>query len=410
MVACGAEHTVIFCPNGAPPTDAEEGAGSSSAEPSECFSWGWGDFGRLGHGDYVDAFLPKSMDVLRSVPISVIACGDNHCHAVSNEGVVYSWGRNQNGQLGIGTREDSTRPVVVEALKGILIKMVACGAEHSVACTVDGSMYSWGWNCYGNLGLGDKVERLSPEKLEPIVAGTSGGGDVGTTADLVDVVACGWRHSAAITRSGRLFTFGWSRYGQLGHGDNEERLRPYELSCLGKIKVVQAGWRHTVAINTGGKLYAWGWNRFGQLGLGNMDDQNKPCAVQGDLADRLIANVCCGWRHTLALTVAGELYAFGRGVNGQLGNGTTEDARIPKPVVLGSDVNGAMGTKLQQEYVAASERYAVVPLAAHDKGGAPADAAVPCSGDDEVPLAVDDVDTGNEGPAPEQKRARVEAQ
>ena len=173
--------------------------------------------------------------------------------------------------------------------------------------------------------------------------------------------------------------------------------------------MVQAGWRHTVAIDSGGKLFAWGWNRFGQLGLGNIDDQNKPCAVGGDLAGRTVANVCCGWRHTLALADAGELFAFGRGVNGQLGNGKTEDAHLPQPVVLRSDGNGAMGAKLQQEYVAASERYAVVPLAAHDKDGGPADAAVPCSGGDEGAGAGGDAH-GGEDAAPEQKRARVEAQ
>ena len=422
LAACGAEHTVVCCPGMKKP-GSDGGDGEDEGATAECYSWGWGDFGRLGHGDYVDAFLPKPMLVLRGLDIASIACGDNHCHAVTRgDGVVYSWGRNQNGQLGVGTRDDSTKPVQVEALRGIVVKMVACGAEHSVACTVDGSMYSWGWNCYGNLGLGDKLERLSPEKLDPLAApsgehdAANGGGTSASGGDIdtIDIVACGWRHSAAITVRGRLFTFGWSRYGQLGHGDNEERLRPHELSSLGKIKVVQAGWRHTVAIDSAGKLFSWGWNRFGQLGIGSTDDQNRPCPVAGPLANTscTVANVCCGWRHTLALTDAGELFAFGRGVNGQLGNGTTEDAHIPQPVTPPADEKEAGDGKQQQNYVAASERYAVVPLAARDREGGLLDVpSVPCA--DAPPNG-----TGGGGSAggaatttvPEQKRARLEAQ
>ncbi|KAG6595606.1 Ultraviolet-B receptor UVR8, partial [Cucurbita argyrosperma subsp. sororia] len=248
-VTCGADHTIAY-----------------SEACTEVYSWGWGDFGRLGHGNSSDLFTPKPIKALHGLRIRQIACGDSHCLAVTMEGEVQSWGRNQNGQLGLGTTEDALVPQKIQAFQGISIKMVAAGAEHTAAVTEDGELFGWGWGRYGNLGLGDRNDRLVPQKVSSV------------DDDKMVMVACGWRHTISVSSSGGLYTYGWSKYGQLGHGDFEDRLVPHRLEalCGDSISQISGGWRHTMALTTDGKLYGWGWNKFGQVGVGDNVDHCSP--------------------------------------------------------------------------------------------------------------------------------------
>ena len=145
-------------------------------------------------------------------------------------------------------------PRHVTALAGKRVIGVSAGAEHSVVCTSDGEVYSFGWGRYGNLGLGDREDRHVPAKVE----GISG----------VVAVGAGWRHSLAIRGDkGELFSWGWSKYGQLGHGDQCDSLEPKLVEALLGTKVVQisGGWRHSVAVvsDAEGKraCMCWGWNK-----------------------------------------------------------------------------------------------------------------------------------------------------
>ncbi|XP_058186614.1 ultraviolet-B receptor UVR8 isoform X6 [Rhododendron vialii] len=298
-VTCGADHTTAF-----------------SESRMQVYSWGWGDFGRLGHGNSSDLFTPQPIKALQGLQIRQIACGDSHCLAVTMEGEVQSWGRNQNGQLGLGTTEDSLVPQRIDAFQGISVKMVAAGAEHTAAVTDDGELYGWGWGRYGNLGLGDKNDRLVPQKVS----------SVEFQAEKMVMVACGWRHTISVSSSGGLYTYGWSKYGQLGHGDFEDHLVPHRLEALGEhfISQISGGWRHTMALTSNGKLYGWGWNKFGQVGVGDNVDHCSPLQVRFPHEQKVV-HISCGWRHTLAFTERHNVFSWGRGTNGQLGHGESID-------------------------------------------------------------------------------------
>ncbi|GAB2287222.1 Ultraviolet-B receptor uvr8 [Dionaea muscipula] len=250
--SCGADHTTAY-----------------SESRMQVYSWGWGDFGRLGHGNSSDLFTPQPIRALDGVRIRQIACGDCHCLAVTLQGEVASWGRNQNGQLGLGTMEDSLVPQKLMAFQGSSIKMVAAGAEHSAAVTEDGEVYGWGWGRYGNLGLGDREDRNVPQKVSSI------------NGVKMILVACGWRHTIAVSTTGALYTYGWSKYGQLGHGDFEDHLIPHKVEALSDrvISQISGGWRHTMALTSEGKLYGWGWNKFGQVGAGDNVDRCSPVQI-----------------------------------------------------------------------------------------------------------------------------------
>lgn len=296
-ITCGADHTTAY-----------------SESRMEVYSWGWGDFGRLGHGNSSDLFTPQPIKALHSLKIRQIACGDSHCLAVTMDGEVQSWGRNQNGQLGLGTTEDSLVPQKIQAFQGVSIKMVAAGAEHTAAVTEDGELYGWGWGRYGNLGLGDRNDRLVPEKVS-LVKG-----------DKMIMVACGWRHTISVSSSGGLYTYGWSKYGQLGHGDFEDHLTPHKVEALrdSYISLISGGWRHTMALTSDGNLYGWGWNKFGQVGVGDNIDHCSPVQVKFPHEQKVV-QISCGWRHTLAVTERQNVFSWGRGTNGQLGHGESMD-------------------------------------------------------------------------------------
>eukprot|EP00268_Persea_americana_P066002 TRINITY_DN8903_c0_g1_i3.p1 TRINITY_DN8903_c0_g1~~TRINITY_DN8903_c0_g1_i3.p1 ORF type:complete len:194 (+),score=46.61 TRINITY_DN8903_c0_g1_i3:214-795(+) len=192
--------------------------------------------------------------------------------------------------------------------------MVAAGAEHTAAITEDGDLYGWGWGRYGNLGLGDRSDRLVPEKVSAV------------DGQKMVSVACGWRHTISVSSSGSLYTYGWSKYGQLGHGDFEDHLIPHQLEALRNNFVTQisGGWRHTMAFTSDGSLYGWGWNKFGQIGIGDSDDRCSPVQVKFP-QDQKVVQISCGWRHTLAVTDKDNVFSWGRGTSGQLGHGDSID-------------------------------------------------------------------------------------
>lgn len=340
-ITCGADHTT-----------------ARSESTRTVYSWGWGDFGRLGHGNSSDLFIPRAIKGLKGLEIKQIACGDSHCLAVTGDGEVHSWGRNQNGQLGLGHTEDVLVPNKVAAFEGIAVKMLAAGAEHTAAVTESGKLYGWGWGRYGNLGLGDRNDRLVPGEVAAV------------PGEKMNLVACGWRHTIAVANSGNLYTFGWSKYGQLGHGDFEDHLVPHQVQAL-KNKTIQAvsgGWRHTVALDEDGELYGWGWNKFGQVGCGNTDDHNSPKLITG-IVNEKVTRVTCGWRHTVAITDRGNVYSWGRGTSGQLGHGDAVDRCVPKRIeLLSADGLACQGIEsspsgncASSNWISPAERYAVVP-------------------------------------------------
>ncbi|KAJ8769146.1 hypothetical protein K2173_000921 [Erythroxylum novogranatense] len=345
-------HEIVSVTSGADHTTAY------SESRKEVYSWGWGDFGRLGHGSSSDLFTPQPIKALQGLRIKQIACGDSHCLAVTIEGEVQSWGRNQNGQLGLGTTEDSLMPQRIKAFQGTPIKVVAAGAEHTAAVTEDGELYGWGWGRYGNLGLGDRNDRLVPQKVYL------------PDGEKMHMVACGWRHTISVSSSGVLFTYGWSKYGQLGHGDFEDQLIPHKLEALKEnfISQISGGWRHSMALTSSGKLYGWGWNKFGQVGVGDNIDHCSPVQVKLPL-DQKVVQVSCGWRHTLALTERQNVFSWGRGTNGQLGHGESKDRNVPT-IIEALSVDGTGCQQIESSmadpssgktWVPPSERYAVVP-------------------------------------------------
>mmetsp|Transcript_21218 Transcript_21218/g.63879 ORF Transcript_21218/g.63879 Transcript_21218/m.63879 type:complete len:457 (+) Transcript_21218:327-1697(+) len=337
-IACGAEYTLAI-----------------SEADQRVYSWGWGDFGRLGHADCGDVFLPKPLAALDSQRIVACACGDTHTLCMAADGALWAFGRNSNGQLGNGSTEDGTVPRRVEAMQEHRVVSISCGAEHSVVSTAAGEVFAWGWGRYGNVGDGQRQDRSLPTRaLLP-------------DGHHIKAVASGWRHSLALDTQGRVLSWGWGAYGQLGHDCRDDEAAPRLVeSLVGRtIANIAGGWRHTLASDEEGKLYSWGWNKFGQLGQGSKQDEVTPRAVEA-LAGDPVAIVSAGWRHSCCVTRGGAFYSWGRGCSGQLGHGGTSDTDAPQAVVcLGKGCIDATAlcddSAAAAAFVAPADRYAVVP-------------------------------------------------
>jgi hypothetical protein len=174
------------------------------------FSWGSGGNGRLGVGDTIDRTEACLVTGLCSELIVSVTCGASHSLAITSKGQIYSWGKNSQGQNGIGNVEDTLKPVLVKKLAEKFVIQVAAGWEHTLALTNDGKMYSWGCGYKDNkrgtvppvLGLGNSECKASPELITSI-----------ETIRII-VVACGWDHCLALDSDGKVLSWGSGQNGE----------------------------------------------------------------------------------------------------------------------------------------------------------------------------------------------------
>uniref|UniRef100_G1QG36 RCC1-like domain-containing protein n=1 Tax=Myotis lucifugus TaxID=59463 RepID=G1QG36_MYOLU len=201
-----------------------------------------------------------------------ITCGDYHSLALSKGGELFAWGQNLDGQLGLGRILDSTpTPQLVERLSGVPLAQISAGKAHSMALSMSGNVYSWGRNDFGQLGLGHTDNEDCPSLIEAL------------DNQKVEFLACGGSHTALLTKDGLLFTFGAGKHGQLGHNSTQNELKPCLVAeLLGKrVTQIACGRRHTLAyVSDLGKVFSFGSGEEGQLGNGGTQNQLIPLPMK----------------------------------------------------------------------------------------------------------------------------------
>ncbi|KAG0575477.1 hypothetical protein KC19_5G006600 [Ceratodon purpureus] len=287
------------------------------------YAWGRGDEGQLGVGDESDHPSPTPISAFAGKDIVHVAAGEYHTAFLTDEGEVYTTGNNDYGQLGARGQGKHVVPMRVAALDTHIVTHIACGSTHTVAVTETGALASWGGAEFGQLGFegGSMVDGVQPR----IVKGSR---------DLHFArVAAGVAHTLALTGSGDVYSFGQGSNGALGHGNLDSCSTPSIVKSLWSLGITQVacGEYHSVALTVDGQIFTWGRGKYGQLGHGTSQNGNFPVAVKA-LADHHVAQIACGGDHTIAVNSNGQIFSWGRGLWGQTGHGTKEDMLSPKQV------------------------------------------------------------------------------
>nr|XP_020460096.1 probable E3 ubiquitin-protein ligase HERC4 [Monopterus albus]XP_020460097.1 probable E3 ubiquitin-protein ligase HERC4 [Monopterus albus] len=216
-------------------------------------------------------FTPSPPKVLCNTPVSQVACGSQHSVALTKDGLVYTWGLDSRGQLGLGNRRCSTSsPQHLQSLSVIPLVQIAAGGEQSYALSVSGGVFGWGRNDCGQLGLGDKTDRCKPTAVRYL------------NRKKTIYISCGKDHSAILTKDGAVFTFGSGHYGQLGHNSVCDELRPRLVAELWGAKVtrIACGRHHTLVLTDSERVYSFGNGEQGQLGHREESHSSVPLRVQ----------------------------------------------------------------------------------------------------------------------------------
>ncbi|XP_044334280.1 PH, RCC1 and FYVE domains-containing protein 1 isoform X2 [Triticum aestivum] len=281
----------------------------------------WGDVvGSTLDSEDIPKALPRLVGSTKMLDVQSIACGENHAAIITKQGEVFSWGKESSGRLGHKVNGSAPCPKMVESLASVHVKAVAFGSKHTCAVTVSGELFEWGHS----LGLLNNNwhgrNQWLPHKLFGPMDNIS-----------VSKIACGEWHTAIITSSGQLFTYGDGTFGVLGHGDTQGIARPKEVESLKglRVKSVACGPWHTAAIVEGmssvkcnapiGNLFTWGDADKGKLGHADKKMKLVPTCVDSLISHDFL-QVSCGMALTVVLTSNGVVFTIGSSKHGQLGN------------------------------------------------------------------------------------------
>lgn len=248
---------------------------------------------------------------------SRIAAGYAHTLLVDSDGVLWAWGRNTSGELGVAAYDTTDRPIPTR-VHGTATnwESVAASWYHSFGIRSDGTLWAWGENEYGQLGIGYQSWRATiPQR-------------VGTASNWA-AVSAGHTHTLGLRSDGTLWVWGSNLYGQLGSGavSSDNVTSPVQLGTGTNWVAIAAGDFHSLAVRSDGTLWAWGYNNKGQLGLGSTSySVATPTQVTGDVD---WARVDAEYDYSMGIDQDGDLYSWGNNYNGILGLGNSTNRKSP---------------------------------------------------------------------------------
>ena len=332
------------------------------------FVWGSNYSGQLGNNSGSNQLTPvyiNDLDDIETIAGSMNSSDSNHSLAVTTSGIVWAWGYNNVGQLGIGESGASRyTPVEVSGIKDIID--VDAGTQHSLALQDDGTVWAWGYNMNGQLGNGSGGGGY--DSNEPV--------EVGNLSE-VSAIACGGNHSLALKNDGTVWAWGNNSDGQLGTGDTIENHYPIQvigpdyIGYLEDIIAIAAGDKHSLALKSDGTVWAWGANSYGELGQNsNMTSYYMyPVQVKGVNGSGFltgITEIAAGYQHSLALKSNGTIVGWGKNDNSQLGNYSSMDKHAP---VLVSNITGVQTIEAGGSHSIAIKRDGTVWTWGHNSSG-----------------------------------------
>lgn len=300
------------------------------ARDGTLYTWGAAADGALGTGDDTGQHTPTAVsDDAAFLTVAATAPSSTIRAAVDSTHRLWVWGAGDTGSFGDGSSTPQTRDEAqqqrIRAGGGITVTQIAAGTNHTVTLGTDGTVWAFGLNSSGQLGNGTKQNASTSVHAKA------------TYTDKPAQVTVGQNFTIVTGQLGRAVGAGHSNVGQLTGTSSRPVPGPVTTD---QFASVVAGHSHTVAIDraTGG-VVAWGKNTYGQVGNGSTSNATAPVDVKGLPADAKFVQVAAGQSFSAALDIDGNVYTWGRNVDGQLGDGSTVDRHtatktlLPAPVV-----------------------------------------------------------------------------
>eukprot|EP00596_Hydrurales_sp_CCMP1899_P000603 CAMPEP_0119046636 /NCGR_PEP_ID=MMETSP1177-20130426/47913_1 /TAXON_ID=2985 /ORGANISM="Ochromonas sp, Strain CCMP1899" /LENGTH=528 /DNA_ID=CAMNT_0007020065 /DNA_START=236 /DNA_END=1819 /DNA_ORIENTATION=- len=307
------------------PTEVIAGNGNSFiiSLSGAVYSFGFGNYGVLGHDEERSCQIPRRIMSLKREKVVSLSLGSFHVLVVSEEGNIYTWGRNHKGQLGRGFISNfELTPSKIETFSTPIFKNsnkileISCGAEYSLALIryinkdkrkneeenkVENRLYGWGDNSKGQLGVLEYPQKpFIPQENKALVQYEK------KHKLTIGHISAGGHHVLALTFfGGQVLTWGANDYGQLGNGHQFDEVTPQQIAGIKGGVLISAGLRHSMCIceapGSRRELIAWGYNGYGELGLGDLEMRIVPTKNTA-FEKAQILNVSCGDRHTVVIT------------------------------------------------------------------------------------------------------------
>lgn len=336
---------------------------------TSAYCWGLNVDGQLGTGDFETRTDPVAVAAGTDTIFAMTVAGGSMSCGITGAGRAFCWGGNWGGQLGDGTSDNSATPVAVAAPAGVTFTKLDASYEHVCALADDGDVYCWGYNSDGQVGDGTFVDAFAPEKIgsgAPFVDVAVGGGHScavsdsgslycwggngdgqlgdGTTtgsASPIDVtpagttitqVAAGNANTCAITSAGVAYCWGANWDGAVGNGTTSPaETTPQQVSGGHTFGSLSVGQDYACGITTGGAALCWGWNDFGQFGNGTTLGSTTPTAAATGLT---LGSISAGYQSTCGVTNANVGHCWGGRRYGSLGDGQAAYALDPVAITL----------------------------------------------------------------------------
>jgi len=229
----------------------------------ELYSWGKGNYGATGQNDSVERSSPTQVGALTNW--SSVEAGTYECLAIKTDGTLWAWGDNRDGQLAQNDRTNRSSPVQIGALTNWSQVSVNVN-RHCFAIKTDGTLWAWGGNGFGQLGVGDTSARSSPVQI----------GALTNWSQVSAINSAG----SAINSTGELYTWGAAQYfGRTGQNNTVNLSSPTQVGALTNWSQVFGGGASCFSIKTDGTLWAWGYNNSGRLGDGTTVNKSSPVQI-----------------------------------------------------------------------------------------------------------------------------------
>ncbi|XP_022914091.1 secretion-regulating guanine nucleotide exchange factor [Onthophagus taurus] len=233
------------------------------------FVWGDNSYTQLGLSKSITCTgIPSMLQVSQKLAtgFSHISCGLRHSAMITKDQCLLVAGSGLKGQLGLGDNISDDNYLSISKVPDLKdVESVACGQNHTIVLTANGTLLSWGENKFGQLAI-------DPETKNSFVPSEV------LTNESFEKVFSGWTHSAALTKTGEIFVWGRNNYGQLGFQKTVAH-KPEKIPNFKDVKQLSLGSEHSLAVTKDGKLFSWGWNEHGSCGTGDTNNVMKPTQV-----------------------------------------------------------------------------------------------------------------------------------